>query len=233
MPDYANGTRSFVEGLTFNNAAELEAALRAAAAQRNLSLDDFLKLYRSNKQGIDESYNRWAEANPGPRLAGEGIGALLPGVIAAFVPGGQGATVAAAGRSAPLVARVGKAMAEPLTMLAERVAPSIISKRGVPLALALGDETLTGALQSVGAADTLAAAPEQIASDLPKNLAFSLGIRSANVAAKPALRVGAAAARPVTRFVRERAPSFSVPMTSRGPQLSVKDRLINYMYGAR
>lgn len=217
MPDYANGTRSFVEGLTFNNAAELEAALRAAAAQRNLSLDDFLKLYRSNKQGIDESYNRWAEANPGLSMAGEFAGALAPGIIGAFVPGGQGATAAAAGRGAGILPRVARAMAEPFTMAAERYAPGLMAKRGAPLALALADELGTGVVQSVGNADTLADAPSMIMRDLPENLAFSLAVRGAERPARWAGRKGKQAVQSGLSVVRGK-PRVEAPASLRVPQ---------------
>lgn len=235
MPDYANGTRSFFEGLTFNNTAEVEAAARAMAEG---DMANFLANYRRHKQNIDKSYNDWAEANPGSRLAGEGLGALVPGIVGAFVPGGQGATAASAARSAPLLARIGRAMAEPLTMAAERYVPGVMAKRGMPLALALGDETLTGALQSAGAADTLSEVPDQVMSDLPKNLAFSGGIRLANVAAKPVVRPVArgvaAVARPVVRVVRDSAPSsFRVPTSLRAAPLSVYDRILGAMYGNR
>ena len=200
MPDYANGTRSFFEGLTFNNAGEIEAAIRAAAAQRGLSVDEFLRNYRSNKTQIEGDYSKWSEANPGPSLAGEFAGALLPGIVGAFVPGGQGAT-------ASTVARAGRAMAEPLTMAVERYLPSLAAKRGMPTALAIGDELGTGIVQSVGAADTMEDAPDRIVSDLPENLGFSLAVRGGNIALPPVVRAGKKGAKAVRRKLSVKPPA--------------------------
>lgn len=213
MPDFANGARSIFEGLTFNNAAELEAAVRAAAAQRGLSVAEFLRNYRDNKTQIEGDYSKWSEANPGPSLAGEFAGALAPGIVGAFVPGGQGATAATAARAAPLVARVGRAMAEPLTMAAERYLPSLAAKRGMPTALGLADELGTGIVQSVGAADTMEDAPDRIVSDLPENLGFSLAVRGGNIALPPVVRAGKKGAKAARRKL-----SVKPPAALRAPQ---------------
>lgn len=209
MPDYANGTRSFFEGLTFNNAAEIEAFARAMAQ------GDPDK-YREIKTQIEASYGSWAERNPGPSLAGEFAGALVPGVVGAFVPGGQGATAATAARGAPLVARVGRAMAEPLTMAVERYAPTLAVRRGMPTGLALADELGTGVVQSIGAADTLEDAPERVMSDLPENLGFSLAVRGANVGIPRAAR----GAKKVMSVVRRR-PVVQAPASLRAPRPSM------------
>lgn len=206
MPDFANGARSIFEGLTFNNAAELEAFIRAVAQ------GDPDK-YRALKTQIEGDYSKWSEANPGLSLAGEFAGALAPGIAGAFVPGGQGATAATAARAAPLVARVGRAMAEPLTMAAERYLPSLAAKRGMPTALGLADELGTGVVQSIGAADTLEDAPDRIVSDLPENLGFSLAVRGANVGLPPVARTVKKGAKAVRNKL-----SVKPPAALRAPQ---------------
>lgn len=206
MPDYANGTRSFFEGLTFNNAAEIEAFIRAVAQ------GDPDK-YRALKAQIEGDYDKWSEANPGPSLAGEFAGALLPGIVGAAVPGGQAATASTVARGAPLLARVGRAMAEPVTMAVERYAPSLAVKRGMPTAMALADELGTGVVQSVGAAETLDDAPDRVLSDLPENLAFSLAVRGGNVALKP---VASAAKKGVNALRRK--PVVKAPASLQAPE---------------
>ena len=199
MPDFANGARSIFEGLTFNNAAELEAFIRAVAQ------GDPDK-YRALKTQIEGDYGKWSEANPGASLAGEFTGALVPGIAGAFVPGGQGAT-------ASTVARLGRAMAEPMTMAAERYLPSLAAKRGMPTALAIGDELGTGIVQSVGAADTMEDAPDRIVSDLPENLGFSLAVRGGNIALPPVVRAGKKGAKAARRKL-----SVKPPAALRAPQ---------------
>lgn len=200
MPDYANGTRSFFEGLTFNNAAEVEAFIRAMAQ------GDPAK-YRALKAQIEGDYSKWSEANPGTSLAGEFAGALAPGIVGAFVPGpGWGATASTA-------ARAGRAMAEPLTMAVERYLPSLAAKRGMPTALAIGDELGTGIVQSVGAADTMEDAPDRIVSDLPENLAFSLAVRGGNIALPPIARTAKKGAKAVRNKL-----SVKPPAALRAPQ---------------
>lgn len=203
MPDYANGARSILEGLTFNNAAELEAFIRAMAQ------GDPAK-YRALKTQIEGGYDKWSEANPGLSLAGEFTGALVPGIVGAYIPGGQGATAAAAGRGAALLPRIGtaaRAMAEPLTMAVERYLPSLAAKRGMPTALAIGDELGTGIVQSVGAADTMEDAPDRIVSDLPENLGFSLAVRGGNIALPPVVRAGKKGAKAVRRKLSVKPPA--------------------------
>lgn len=212
MPDYANSARSVLEGLTFNNAAEMEAFIRAVARGNP-------GMYRQLKQQLDAEYGNWAEANPKASLAGEFAGALLPGIVGAFAPGGQGATVAAAGRGAKLLPRVAtaaRAMAEPVTMAVERVAPGLMAKRGLPLALAVADELGTGAVQSIGSADTLADAPERIMTELPENLVFSLGVRAATAGGKPVVRGGKKVVQKGLSVLR-RAPRIEPPASLRAP----------------
>lgn len=168
----ANFGRSLLEGLTFNNAGEIEAAIRAAAQ------GDPNK-YRQLKAQVEGEYRRWADKNQGAALGGELTGALIPGIAGAFVPGpGWGAAASTA-------ARVGRAMAEPVTALAARVAPRFANARVMPLL----DEALTGVVQSIGSADSMADAPRRIAEDAPVNIAGSLGVRGANAGIKKGLEV--------------------------------------------
>lgn len=168
----ANFGRSLLEGLTFNNAGEIEAAIRAAAQ------GDPNK-YRQIKAQVDAQYRQWADKNQGAALAGEFAGALAPGIAGAFVPGpGWGATASTA-------ARLGRAMAEPVSVFASRVAPRFANARVMPFL----DEALTGAVQSIGSADTMADAPRRIAEDAPVNIAGSLGVRGVNTGIKKGLEV--------------------------------------------
>lgn len=159
-----NVGRSILEGLTFNNAGELEAATRAYLLRQGD--------YRNLKKSVEKDYSRFKTKNPGTAFAGELGGAIVPGVVGAFVPGGQGATLSTLGR-------VGRAMAEPVSVATRRLLPNA----GVRLQQALPylDEGLTGVVQSIGSADTLANAPRQIAEDALINMAGSLGVRGANV----------------------------------------------------
>jgi len=192
-PSYwGNLGRSVIEGLTFNNEGEIEAALRALAAQRNLNFEDLLRRYRTTKNNVEGDYQKWGDKNPLPRLGGEFIGALAPGVVGAFVPGGQVATGVTAARGAALLPRVARVMAEPVTVAMERYAPRVaanLASRGplARLAIPLADETLTGAVQSVGSAKTLGDAPRQIVEEAPTNVVGSLVVRGMNWGGKRAL----------------------------------------------
>ena len=173
--------RSVLEGLTFNNAAELEAAIRAAAGGD-------MSRYRQLKQAIDQNYGQWGEQHVAPRMLGELGGAAIPGLVGAFIPGGQGATLGAVSKGARMVA-------EPLTALAERYTPRVLESltqrapRLMNLAMPLGDEMVTGALQSVGSAPTMADAPRTVAEEAPLNLGLSLASRGLTDRAKRALAV--------------------------------------------
>lgn len=191
MPtDYASGIRSPFQGLTFNTADEAEAFLRAlgrSVSRGELNLDD----YRAIKDDINTRYASWQDRNPVSGLLLEGGGALAPGIVAAFVPGGQGVTAAStarvgglAARAMPRIAKVAEAMAEPVTMAAKRLKPALAVKR--PKSLAVIDELLTGAVQSAGAANTLADVPRQVAEDIGLNAAFSGAVRGGNEAFKAA-----------------------------------------------
>lgn len=173
--------RSVLEGLTFNNAAELEAAIRAAAGGD-------MSRYRQLKQAIDQNYGQWGEQHVAPRMAGELGGAAIPGLVGAFIPGGQGATLGAVSRGARMAA-------EPLTVLAERYAPRMLESltqrapRLMNVAMPLADEMVTGALQAVGSAPTIAEAPRTVVEEAPLNLGLSLVSRGLTDRAKRALAV--------------------------------------------
>ena len=162
-----NVARSVLEGLTFNNAGELEAAARAYLLRQGK--------YRDLKTDVEKDYGGFKNKNPGTALAANLAGAIVPGVVGAFVPGGQGATLSTIGR-------IGRAMAEPVTVATRRLLPNA----GVRLQRALPylDEGLTGIVQSIGSANTYADAPRQIAEDAPYNIAGSLGVRGVNVGIK-------------------------------------------------
>lgn len=191
---FGNLLRSVGEGLTFNNAGEVEAGFRALANQRNLSLSDLQRRYRNTKRQVEGDYAKWGEKNPLMKLGGEFGGMLVPGVIGAFVPGGQTATAATAARGASLIPRVARVMAEPVTVAMERYAPRVaanLASRGTlaRMLLPVADEALTGAVQSVGSADTMADAPDLVAAQLPENIAGSLAVRGATDLAKKRLAV--------------------------------------------
>jgi hypothetical protein len=162
-----NVGRSILEGLTFNNAGELEAAYRAyLRGQGN---------YRDLKTGIENDYSGFKAKNPGTALAANLGGAIVPGVVGAFVPGGQGVALSTLGR-------VGRAMAEPVTVATRRLLPNAGAR--LQRALPYLDEGLTGIVQSIGSANTMADAPRQIVEDAPYNIAGSLGVRGVNVGIK-------------------------------------------------
>jgi len=74
-------------------------------------------------------------------------------------------------------------------MAVERFAPSAaanLASRGVlaRTALPLADELLTGAVQSVGSADTFAEAPDRVASELLDNAIGSLAVRGVTAGGK-------------------------------------------------
>ena len=179
QPSYLGSLgRAALEGLTFNNAGELEALFRSGV----LGQGDYQRL----KADIERKQKAWGDKNVGADLTAQFAGALLPGIIGAFVPGpGWAATANTGMRALSLVPRVGRLMAEPLTVAAERFAPNLAVKgaRYLPYA----DELLTGVVQSVGAADTMRDAPRQIAQDLPANVAGSLAVRGINAGIKRSL----------------------------------------------
>ena len=174
-----NLVRAAGAGLTFNTADEMEAFVRA------LAQGDPAR-YREIKNQINANYGRWAEANPKTDLGAQLGGALIPGIAGMFVPGGQVATASTAARFGGALARVGRAMAEPVTVAMERFAPrgAAALSRFAPGVSPFADEMLTGVAQSVGGADTLSGIPENVVGDLPVNAGFALGVRGLNEGAK-------------------------------------------------
>lgn len=179
QPSYwGNVGRSALEGLSFNNAGELEAMFRSGV----LGQGD----YRRLKADIERKQKEWAAKNAGADLAAQFGGALVPGVLGAFVPGpGWAATASTGARALSVLPRVGRVMAEPLTVAAQRFAPNL-AVRGAKI-LPFADEVLTGIVQSIGSADTLSDAPKQIVQDLPINTAGSLAVRGVTSGGKRAL----------------------------------------------
>jgi hypothetical protein len=177
--------RSALEGLSFNNAGELEAMVRSGV----LGQGDYYKL----KADLERRQKEWAAKNVKADLAAQFGGALLPAVAGAFVPGpGWAATASTGARALSALPRIARVMAEPVTVAAERFAPRVaanLASRG-PLAraaLPLADELLTGVVQSIGSANTMRDAPSQIAQDLPVNAAGSLAVRGVSAGGKRAL----------------------------------------------
>lgn len=178
MPDWnywSNAGRQFGQGLTFGFGDEAEAAIRAMA-------NGDLNKYRAIKAQIEQQRQQWAQQNPYAAMGAETAGALVPGVIGAFVPGGQAATASSLGR----LGQVARAMDAPLERAVARVAPRALqaaqnSKLG-RLAVGLGDEMLTGAAQSAGEAGGVSDIGDKIREDALGNAVGSLGVRGATEA---------------------------------------------------
>lgn len=163
----ANAVRQFGQGLTFGTSDELEAAIRAAASGD-------MKQYQRIKAELERQRKGWAEKNPVASTVAEIGGSLVPGVVGAFVPGGQGAT-------ASTVGRVARTLDAPLERLLARYGPKALaamqsSRRG-RMAVGLGDELLTGAAYSAGQAETMGDVPKQVQEDALWNALMSLGVR--------------------------------------------------------
>lgn len=157
------------QGLTFGFSDEGEAALRALAQFDPAQ-------YRAIKDRIEAQRRAWAEANPGTAMGAETVGALVPGVVGAFVPGGQAAT-------AGTLARIARVMDAPVERFAARVAPRALSalqsSRLGRLAVGVADETATGAAQSAGEARTTQDIPQAVQEAAPMNALASLAVRGA------------------------------------------------------
>lgn len=166
MADPANAARQFTEGLTFGNAAELEALLRSGLGQGE---------YAKIRAELDRRRKAWADKNPLPATVAELGGSAVPGIAGAFIPGGQAGTIATVGR-------VARAVDAPLERLMARYSPAALAalqKRFAGrMAVGLGDEVANGALYSVGQAPTMQDIPKQIEEDLIPNILMSLGVRS-------------------------------------------------------
>ena len=155
--DYANAARTFLGGLTFDSADEVEAAARALAAQRNLSLGDLSQRYRGNVNEVRAGQDAYAEENPKTAMGLELAGMLGSSML---IPGG------AAGNAARLGAR-----AVPRVLAKAAVARPRTTKI---VAEGLKDVGL-GALYSAGTAPTVAAIPKQVRDDALLNALFFAG----------------------------------------------------------
>lgn len=164
---FGNAVRQFGQGLTFGTSDELEAAIRAAAGGD-------LGRYRQIKNELERQRKGWAAKNPGAATVAEIGGSVIPGVVGAFVPGGQAGTVATAGR-------IARAVDAPLERMLARYGPQALAalqkSRVGRLAVGVGDEAANGALYSVGQAETMRDAPQQVRDDLLQNTLMSLGLR--------------------------------------------------------
>lgn len=172
MPDYAaNLLRQFGNGLSFGTTDEAEAALRAYLLRQGA--------YRDLKQDIERQREQWAEENPKMAMGALMGGALVPGIVGSFVPGGQGAAAASGMR----VAKAARALDAPLEALLKRYAPNVLTAAtgSMPgrLAVGVGDEVLNGAMYSAGQADTPSDIAQQIRDDALANAVTSLGFRAA------------------------------------------------------
>lgn len=171
-----NLTRSALQGLTFNTSDEVEAFLRSLGGGD----------YRTIKNDINADLGQWQEQNPLTAFGSETAGMVVPGLVGALVPGGQGATVATIGR-------LGRVMAEPLTVAARRLAPGLLARGnrfvrgGVRGGLATLDELLTGAVQSAGQADRPEDIGPKVEEALLGNFLGSLAVRGLNTAGKKAI----------------------------------------------
>ena len=178
---FGNAARQFGQGLTFGFSDEMEAAMRAAA-----QFDP--ARYREIKSQIEAQRQEWADANPGAAMGAETVGALVPGLAGAFIPGGQGASVGALAQ----VGRAARAFDAPLERLLSVMAPKTLavlrnSGKG-RLGVALGDEVATGAVQSAGSAGDLGDIRQRVEDDAPLNVAASLGVRGATAGIGRALK---------------------------------------------
>jgi hypothetical protein len=162
-----NVLRQVGEGVSFGNASEFEAAIRAAAGGD-------LGRYRQIMNELERQRKGWAAKNPVTSTVAEIGGSIIPGVVGAFVPGGQVGTVATAGR-------IARAVDAPLERLLARYGPQALAalqkSRMGRIAVGVGDEAANGALYSVGQAETLRDAPQQIKDDLLQNTLMSLAVR--------------------------------------------------------
>ena len=171
-----NLLRSGLEGLTFNTSDEVEAFLRSRGGGD----------YRTIKGDINKDYKRWQDENPLTSFGTETAGMVIPGLVGALVPGGQGATVTTVGR-------LGRLMAEPVTVATRRCLPGALERGGrlvqggVRGGLAILDELLTGAVQSAGQADRPEDIMPKVDEALMGNFEGALGVRALNKMGKKAI----------------------------------------------
>jgi hypothetical protein len=164
-PSFADRARTMGQGLSFGTSDEVEAFLRSLMSKQS---------YRGIKTDIEGQREAYRAANPTEALALEMGGAFVPGLAGAFIPGGQGATLGALGRAA-------RVMDAPVAAMLARLSPAALKslQARLPGRLAVGvaDEMLTGAVQSVGKADTTDNITRSIVEDAPLNAVASLGVR--------------------------------------------------------
>jgi hypothetical protein len=180
----ANLLRQIGEGVSFGNAAETEALLRAGFLTPE---------YYALKKDLEDRRSGWAKQNPKAALAADVGGSLVPGVLGAFVPGpGWAATASTGARVASVLPRVARALDAPAEALLRRTAPNALNavrQSGLGrTALTVADEVLNGALRSVGEAPTYSEILKQVKDDLAKNTAMALGARTATSGGRRGVR---------------------------------------------
>lgn len=189
----ANDVRQFGQGLTFGTSDELEALVRSGLGQ-----GDYAKI----KAELERQRKEWASNNTYRASAAELVGSAVPGIVGAFTPGGQGATVATLGR-------VARAIDAPVEQFLARYGPKALQalQRRLPgrLAVGVGDEVLNGMLYSIGQAENYEGIPQKIKDDLLQNTLMSLGVRLGTEGAakfgKPVKNFVVKAGKPVKNFV--------------------------------
>jgi hypothetical protein len=169
----ANLLRQIGEGVSFGNAAETEALLRAGFLTPE---------YFALKEKLERGRSNWAKQNPKAALAADVGGSLVPGVLGAFVPGpGWTATASTGARIASALPRVARALDAPAEAVLRRFAPRIsggLQQSGLGrTAVTVADEVLNGALRSIGEAPSYSEIMKQVKDDLAKNTAMALGAR--------------------------------------------------------
>jgi hypothetical protein len=180
----ANLLRQIGEGVSFGNAAETEALLRAGFMTPE---------YYALLKDLENRRSNWAKQNPKAALAADLGGSLVPGVLGAFVPGpGWAATASTGARVASVLPRVARALDAPAEALLRRAAPNALNavrQSGLGrTAVTVADEVLNGALRSVGEAPSLSEIPKQVKDDLAKNTAMALGARTATSGGRRVVR---------------------------------------------
>lgn len=180
----ANLLRQIGEGVSFGNAAETEALLRAGFMTPE---------YYALLKDLENRRSNWAKQNPKAALAADIGGSLVPGVLGAFVPGpGWAATASTGARVASVLPRVARVLDAPAEALLRRAAPNALNavrQSGLGrTAVTVADEVLNGALRSVGEAPSLSEIPKQVKDDLAKNTAMALGARTATSGGRRVVR---------------------------------------------
>lgn len=171
-----NLLRSGLRGLSLETSDEVEAFLRSLGGGD----------YRTIKGDINKDYKRWQDENPLTSFGTETAGMVIPGLVGALVPGGQGATAATVGR-------LGRLMAEPVTVATRRFLPGALERGGrlvqggVRSGLGILDELLTGAVQSAGQADRPEDIMPTVDEALMGNFGGALGVRALNKMGKKAI----------------------------------------------